>query len=82
MPPAQALDVYVSNSQFSRKLPDDPLFRVVVCDGAAPPLVQHMAGADLAAGSVPVRYASVERGDIAFYAVAATELHVNYRSYT
>ena len=75
----QGLDVFTANAHFSRKAPGDPLFCVVVADGPAPPTLQQMCAADLAAGAIPVRYASVERGDIAFYAVAGLEVKSIHR---
>ena len=75
----QGLDVYTANAHFSRKVPGAPLFCVVVSNDASPPSLQQMAAADLAAGKIPVRYASVERGDIAFYAVAALEVKSIHR---
>jgi hypothetical protein len=72
--PVQHYTVYPANSQFSRKTPDPPKFIVSVYPGGHPPPVEMLAAADGACGGVPIRYASVEYGDIALYAMARAEL--------
>lgn len=71
----QCLDVYMANNQFSRRCPGAPSFTVAVPSGSWIPAVPGTDGAaGLAAGSAPVRYASIERGDVAFYALVEMQL--------
>lgn len=71
--------MYAPNSHFSRKAPGEPIFIVSVWPRGHPPLLAQAAAVDMAAGSVPVRYSSVEFGDIAFYAMPRTELKTIFR---
>ena len=70
----QHYDVYASNGQFSHKFPGNPLFIICVCDGDGPPSMTASTAADEAAEGVFVRYCTVENADIAFYALARTDL--------
>jgi hypothetical protein len=68
------LEVYKGKDTFSRKDPGRPLFLVVHNKGpVVPPILEQLEIAE-ALGDVPVRYVPVEKGDVAFYAVAGTEL--------
>ena len=73
-PPSQHFDVYNSNSKFSRKQPGQPMFTVAVMPCSQLPTPEDMAAADAAAGSVPVRFATVEKGDICFYGLSHVQL--------
>ena len=70
----QHFDVFAASSQFSRKAAGKPLFTIAACEGTAPPSLIAFNAVDEASGGVPVRYSTVERGDIAYYAVARAEL--------
>ena len=68
-------DVFAANSQFSRKLPGRPLYSMSVYEGGAPPSLLALNAADQASNGIPVRYSSVEHGDISYFAIARAELH-------
>lgn len=66
--------MYSSNARFSRKQPGQPAFVVSVLPCAAPPTPPVMAAADAAAGGIPVRFSTIEKGDICFYGTTHVEL--------
>ncbi|PRW45365.1 tRNA-splicing endonuclease subunit Sen54 [Chlorella sorokiniana] len=67
-------DVFAANSQFSRKAPGTPAFTISVQPADRLPTPQDAVAADAAAGGVPVRFCTVEKGDICFYGLAHVEL--------
>ncbi|KAL4437793.1 hypothetical protein ABPG77_005705 [Micractinium sp. CCAP 211/92] len=67
-------DVFASNSRFSRKQPGQPVYTVSVLPCWQPPTPDLMAAADVAAGGVPVRFSTIEKGDICFYGATHVEL--------
>lgn len=73
-PAPQHYDVYAANSQFSRKAPGTPAFTISVQPVGRLPTPQDAAAADAAAAGVPVRFCTVEKGDICFYGLAHVEL--------
>jgi hypothetical protein len=70
----QHYDVFSSNSRFSRKAPGAPAFTVSVAPCTRLPTPRDMAAADAAAGGVPVRFSTLEKGDICFYGLSHVEL--------
>ena len=66
--------MYKGKDSFSRKEPGRPLFRVVHDKGPLIPSIQKQLDIAEAFGDIPVRYVPIEKGDVAFYAVAETEL--------
>lgn len=73
-PALQHYDVFNSNSRFSRKAPGNPAFVVSVLPCTALPTPQDMSAADAAADGVPVRFSTIEKGDICYYGLAHVEL--------
>lgn len=77
----QDYDVYEPNSKFARLRAGPPAFRVAVLPARpAPgagwfPGLEALAAADRASPGIPVKLATVEMGDIAFYGVGRAELH-------
>ncbi|KAI3425099.1 hypothetical protein D9Q98_008477 [Chlorella vulgaris] len=67
-------DVFSSNSRFSRKAPGAPAFTVSVAPCTRLPTLRDMAAADAAAGGAPVRFCTIEKGDICFYGLSHVEL--------
>lgn len=84
-PLPQDFDVYEPNSKFSRKAAGSPSFRIVVVPtspASSHPTTRHlflglgdMAAAERASPGIPVKFATVEEGDIAFYGFTASQLH-------
>ena len=74
LPPCQHYDVFAANSKFSRKAPGAPAFTISVAPAGRLPGPADAAAADAAAGGVPVRFSTVEAGDICFYGLAHVEL--------
>lgn len=70
----QHYDVFLSNARFSRKQPGTPAFVVSVLPPTRLPGPEECVAADAAAGGVPVRFSTVEMGDICFYGLAHVEL--------
>ena len=72
--PVQHYDVFNSNSRFSRKTAGRPVFVVSVLPCTQLPTPHDLAAADMAADGVPVRFSTVENGDICFYGLSHVEL--------
>lgn len=70
----QHYDVFAANSQFSRKAPGTPAFTISVQPVSRLPTPQDAVAADAAAAGVPVRFCTLEKGDICFYGLAHVEL--------
>lgn len=50
------------------------MFHVSVWTQARAPTVADMAAAEMAAGDVPIKFATVEKGDIGFYSFSHVRL--------
>jgi hypothetical protein len=70
----QHYDVFNCNSKFSRRQPGKAVFTVAVVPCTRLPTPEDMAAADAAAAGVPVRFSTIEKGDICFYGVSHVEL--------
>lgn len=66
--------MYAPSARFSRKAPGPPTYTVCVLPCTRLPSPEDCAAADGAAGGVPVRWATIEKGDICFYGLAHVEL--------
>lgn len=66
--------MFAANAKFSRKAPGAPAFTVSVLPPGRLPSPADGVAADAAAGGVPVRFSTVEAGDICFYGLAHVEL--------
>ncbi len=71
---AQDLDVHKPNSQFSRKKADSPAFRACVTHNGRLPSLTDIVAAERASAGPPVRFSTVEKGDIAFYGFERIQL--------
>ena len=66
--------MYTPSSKFSRKAAGPPAFVLAMLPCTHAPTLDDMVSADLAAGGIPVRFATVEQGDVHFYGVPAVNL--------
>lgn len=60
----QHYDVFECKQRFSRKKPGKPAFVIAIHPNSAPPSLDQIAAAELAAGEIQVRHSSYEMGDI------------------
>ncbi len=86
MGPLQDFDVYEPNSKFGRRTAGAPSFRVAVLragarahSGRSRPHnmfvgLEQQSAADRASPGIPVKFATVEEGDVAFYGLGCIEL--------
>ena len=70
----QQYSIYPANSQFSRKEPGKPKFVMSICAGESSPSLSYLQKANQISSDVPIRFVSVENGDIAIYAIAQAQL--------
>lgn len=73
-PPPQHYDVFPANAKFSRRQPGRPAFVVSVLPCSRLPTPEDAVAADAAAGGTPVRFSTIEMGDICFYSLTHVEL--------
>lgn len=73
-PPPQVLDVYLPGV-FKRSAPDPVAYRIAMLeDQAAFPTVAQVQAAVAASPGVPVRWAGVDEGNVAFFDVLLARL--------
>lgn len=66
--------MFQANAKFSRKQAGTPAYMVSVLPPSRLPTPEDGAAADAAAGGVPVRFSTIEKGDICFYGLTHVEL--------
>lgn len=65
--------MYLANSQFSRKNPGMPAFSIITVPPTQLPKLERMAAGDAGRG-LPVRFATIEKGDIGFFGYEELQL--------